>query len=149
MELLIESFRTLIAACNCVFCAAILVHDFYIGQPKGRQILDNDVALFIESKLTLGGIIGTRLDLGIRVGIGEIVFGNFLVILSVCKLFLKYKLVNFIGGKFEDFFLFAFFIHGVEPPFLSFASIRFFQNIIGIAKRTNAVNGQDERLRRH
>ena len=106
MELLIESFRTLIAACNCVFCTADLVHDFYIGQPKGRQILDNDVALFIESELTLGGIIGTRLDLGIRVGIGEIVLWNFLVILSACKLFLKHKLVNFIGGEFVNRIIF-------------------------------------------
>ena len=102
MEFLIESFRTLIAACNCVFCAADLVHDFYIGQPKGRQILDNDVALFIESELTLGGIIGARLDLGIRVGIGEIVFGNFLIILAACKLFFKLNLVNFISGEFDN-----------------------------------------------
>ena len=108
MELLIKSFRPLIAACNGVFCAADLVHDFYIGQPKGRQILDYDVALFIESKIMLGGIIGARLGLDIRVGIGEIVFGNFLVILSACKLFLKLNIVNFIGGEFVNFFLFAF-----------------------------------------
>lgn len=100
---------SLVAACNGVFSAATLVHDFYIGQPKGRQILDYDVALVIESKITLGGIIGTRLDFNIRVGIGEIVFWNFLVIFASCKLFLKHKLVYFIGGKFKDFFLFAFF----------------------------------------
>ena len=77
----------------------MLVHDFYIGQPKGRQILDNDVALFIESKLTLGSIIGTRLDLGIRVGIGEIVFGDFLIILATRNLFLKDNFVYFFSGE--------------------------------------------------
>ena len=56
---------------NCVFRTADLVHNFNLGQPKGRRIFYNDVALFIESKITLGGIIGARLDLGIRVGIGE------------------------------------------------------------------------------
>ena len=66
------------------------------------------------------------------VGIGEVVFGNFLVIFSTRNLFLKNHIVYFFGSKLTSFFLFSFLIHPVEPPFLSFTSIRFIQSIVGI-----------------
>ena len=62
------------------------IHDFDVGQPKGRRILYNDVALFVESKITLGGIVGTRLNLGIRVGIGENKRVDFAVFLAIIKI---------------------------------------------------------------
>ena len=71
-ELPVEGFRSLVAAGYCVFRAAVFFHYFDIGQPKGGRIFHHDVALFIERKLSLGGIVGAWLDLGIRVRIGEI-----------------------------------------------------------------------------
>ena len=41
--------------------------DFDVGQPIGGRIFHHNVALVIERKLSLGGIVGARLDLGIGV----------------------------------------------------------------------------------
>ena len=68
-ELPVEGFRTLVAAGYRVFRAAVFLHDFDIGQPKGRRIFYNNVALFIERKLSFGGIVGAWLDLGIGSGL--------------------------------------------------------------------------------
>ena len=54
--------------------------------------------------------------------------------------------VQFLVGQFDDLIVIFFRIHFVKPPSLRFIS---FKIIVGVAKRTNAVNGQDERLRRH
>ena len=118
-----EKGCALIAACNCVFCAADFIHYCQFGQPKGRQIFYNDVTVFIKLDVTLWCIIGARLDLGIRVGIGEVVFGNFLVILSTRNLFLKNHIVYFFGSKLTNFFLFSFLIHPVGLPFAGAAHL--------------------------
>ena len=55
-----------------VILAAVFHHNFDIGQPKGGRIFHNNVALLIERKLPLWGLVGVWLDLGIRVRIGEI-----------------------------------------------------------------------------
>ena len=83
-ELLVEGFRSLVAAGYGVFRAAVFLHDFDVGQPKGGRIFHHDVALFIERKLPLRGIVGAWLDLGIRVRIGEIKRADFTV-LAVIK----------------------------------------------------------------
>jgi hypothetical protein len=124
----------------------VFLHDFDVGQPKGGRILHHDVALFIERKLSLGGIIGTRLDLGIRVWIGEIKRADFTVLLAVIKIIVGKNLVQFFVSQFDDLIILLFRIHFVKPPSLQFILCK---NSVGVAKRTNAVNGQDERLRRH
>ena len=72
----------MVAAGYGVFRAAVFLHDFDVGQPKSGRIFHYDVALFIERKLPLGGIVGTWLDLGIRVRIGEIKRADFTVLLK-------------------------------------------------------------------
>ena len=145
-ELLVEGFRTLIAAGYRVFRAAMFLHNFDVWQPKGGRIFHNNAALFIERKLPLGGIVGARLDLGIRVGIGEIKRADFSVLLAVIKIIVGENLIQFLVGQFDDLIVIFFRIPFVKPPSLQFIS---FKIIVGVAKRTNAVNGQDERLRRH
>ena len=122
------------------------IHDFDVGQPKGGRIFHHDVVLFIERKLPLGGIVGTRLNLGIRVGIGENKRVDFTVPLAVIKIIVGEKVIQFLVGQFDNFIVFSFRIHFVKPPSLRFILCK---NSVGVAKRTNAVNGQDERLRRH
>ncbi len=80
--------------------------------------------------------------------VGEIVFGDYLIMLYTRDLFLKNHSIYSFESKFMNFFLFSFFYHRVEHPFLPSASIRFIQNIVEVAKHPNTVNGQDERLRR-
>ena len=104
------------------------------------------VALVIERKLSLGGIVGARLDLGIRVWIGEIERTDFAAILAVVKIIIRKNLVQFFVGQFDDLIAIFFRIHFVKPTSLQFILCK---NSVGVAKRTNAVNGQDERLRRH
>ena len=104
------------------------------------------VALVIERKLSLGGIVGARLDLGIRVWIGEIERTDFAAILAVVKIIIRKNLVQFFVGQFDDLIAICFRIHFVKPPSLQFILCK---NSVGVAKRTNAVNGQDERLHRH
>lgn len=115
-ELFIKSFCPLIAACNCVFCAADFIHDCQFGQTKGRQISYNNVTVLIKIEISIECIVRARLNLGIRVGIGEVVFGNFLVMLSTRNLFLKNHIVYLFVSKLTSFFLFLFLIHPVEPP---------------------------------
>lgn len=88
--------------------------------------------MFIKLDVTLWRVIEAKLDLGIRVGIGEVVFRNILVIRSTRNLFLKNPIVYFFGSKLTSFLLFSFLIHSVVPC-LSFTSIRLIQNIVGIA----------------
>ena len=72
----------------------MFLHNLNIGQPKGGRIFHYDVALVIERKLSLGGIIGTRLDLGIMVWIGEIERTDFAAILTVVKIIIRKNLIN-------------------------------------------------------
>ena len=145
-ELPVEGFRSLVAAGYCIFRAAVFLHDFDVGQPKGGRIFHHDVALFIERKLPLGGIVGAWLDFGIRVRIGEIKRADFTVLLAVIKIIIGKNLVQFLVGQFDDLIVFFFRIHFVKPPSLRFILCK---NSDRVAKRTNAVNGQDERLRRY
>ena len=71
---------------------------------------------------------------------------DFAVLLTVIKIIIGKNLVQFLVSQFDDLIVFFFRIHFVKPPLLRFIS---FKIIVGVAKRTNAVNGQDERLRRH
>ena len=71
---------------------------------------------------------------------------DFTVFLAVIKIIIGKNLVQFLVGQFDDLIVFFFRIHFVKPPSLRFISCK---NPVRIAKRTNAVNGQDERLRRH
>ena len=114
------------------------IHDFDVGQPKGGRIFHHDVVLFIERKLPLGGIVGARLDLGIRVRIGEMKRADFTVLLAVIKIIIGKNLVQFLVGQLNDLIVIFFWIHFVKPPSLRFIS---FKIIVGVAKRTNAVNG--------
>ena len=116
----------------------MFLHDFDIGQPKGGRIFHNNAALFIERKLPLGGIVGARLDLGIRVRIGEMKRADFAVLLAVIKIIIGKNLVQFLVGQFDDLIVIFFWIHFVKPPSLRFIS---FKIIVGVAKWTNAVNG--------
>ena len=100
----------------------MLVHDFDVGQPKGGRIFHYDVALVIERKLSLGGIIGARLDLGIGVWIGEIKGANFAAILTVIKIIVGENLIQFLVGQFDDLIVIFFRIHFVKPPFHSLFS---------------------------
>lgn len=101
-----------------------MLHDFYIGQPKGGGVLHNDVALFVESKFTFWGIIGARLDLGIWVGIGENERVDFLTAIVAFKIFVRKDLVQFLLGQFDDLIIrvivnithFDFWTHWVKPP---------------------------------
>ena len=132
-ELTVESFLAIVAACYCVFRTADFVYDFNPGQPKGRRILYNDIALFIESKLTLGGIIGARLDLGIRIGIRENERMDFSIFLTIVKIVIGLNLFQFLVGQFDNIVItfivniahFDFRTYFVKPPFHSFVSIRF------------------------
>ena len=99
--------------------AAGLVRCIYIDR------LDNNVALFIERKLPLGGIVGAWLDLGIRVRIGEIKRADFTVLLAVIKIIIGKNLVQFLVGQFDDLIVFSF---GFTSSSLLF--IRFFQTTI-------------------
>jgi len=90
-ELPVEGFHSLVAAGYGVFRAAVFVHDFDVRQPIGRRIFHNNVALFIERKLSFGGIVGAWLDLGIRVRIGEIKRTDFTVLLAVIKIIVGKK----------------------------------------------------------
>ena len=114
------------------------IHDFDVGQPKGGRIFHHDVVLFIERKLPLGGIVGTRLNLGIRVGIGEMKRADFTVLLAVIKIIIGKNLGQFLVGQLNDLIVIFFWIHFVKPPSLRFIS---FKIIVGVAKWTNAVNG--------
>ena len=71
---------------------------------------------------------------------------DFTIHLAVIKIIVGENLIQFLVGQFDDLIVFFFRIHFVKPPSLRFIS---FKIIGGVAKRTNAVNGQDERLRRH
>ena len=71
---------------------------------------------------------------------------DFTVLLAVIKIIIGKNLVQFLVGQFDDLIVFFLRLHFVKPPLLRFILYR---NSAGIAKRTNAVNGQDERLRRH
>ena len=83
----------------------MLVHDFDVGQPIGGRIFHHNVALVIERKLSLGGIIGARLDLGIGVWIGEIKGANFAAILAVIKIIIRKNLINgFSPAPYSVFF---------------------------------------------
>lgn len=145
-ELSIEGFCSLIAAGHRIFRAAMLVHDFDVGQPKGGRIFHHDVALLIERKLSLWCIVGAWLDLGIRVRIGEIERPDFAAILTAVKIILRKNLVQFFVSQFDD--LIVFFFGFTSSSLLRFGSL-LFKIIVGVAKQTNTVNGQDERLRRH
>ena len=59
----------MVAAGYGVFRAAVFLHDFDVGQPKGGRIFHHNVALFIERKLPLGASSGRGLTLAYGSGL--------------------------------------------------------------------------------
>ena len=64
---------------------------------------------------------------------------RYIMILSIIiKIIIGKNLVQFLVGQLNDLIVIFFWIHFVKPPSLRFIS---FKIIVGVAKRTNAVNG--------
>ena len=68
-ELLVEGFRSLVAAGYGVFRAAVFLHDFDVGQPKGGRIFTTMLPFSSKENSLLGASSGRGLTLAYGSGL--------------------------------------------------------------------------------